>query len=109
MITAFAKAAFLLGNNTYLDAAVRAEEFISKYLTDETGRLLVRWRDGEAANLGQLDDYSFYALSLLELYNATFKLSYLKKALEIAREMMRLFEDRKKVAITSTPRTASSL
>ena len=96
MITAFAKAAFLLGNNTYLDAAVRAEEFISKYLTDETGRLLVRWRDGEAANLGQLDDYSFYALSLLELYNATFKLSYLKKALEIAREMMRLFEDREK-------------
>jgi len=93
MISTLAKASFLLGEKSYLDAAVRAESFISEYLTDKTGRLLVRWRDGEAANLGQLDDYSFYALCLLELYNATFDASYLKKALRIAGETMRLFED----------------
>jgi len=93
MISAFARAALLLGSKAYLETAIRAEKFISEFLTDKSGRLLVRWRDGEAANLGQLDDYAFYALSLIELYDATFDLSYLKKALEIAREMIRLFED----------------
>ncbi|NLL45275.1 MAG: thioredoxin domain-containing protein [Clostridiales bacterium] len=93
MISAFARAALFLDNDSYLQAAKNAEAFISEKLTDDSGRLLIRWREGEAANLGQLDDYSFYALSLLELYDATFEASYLKKALSIVREMIRLFED----------------
>jgi len=95
MISAFARASFLLDDTSYLDAAKKAESFISKNLTDESGRLLIRWRDGESANLGQLDDYSFYALCLLELYDATFEICYLEKAMRISQEMLSLFEDPK--------------
>jgi len=93
MITAFSKAAMLLDIPRYLEAAKMAEQFIAKKLTEKSGRLLIRWRDGEAANLGQLDDYAFYALSLLELYDATFEIYYLQKALRITEEMIRLFAD----------------
>ena len=44
----------------YVDMAVRAEEFIRTALV-RNGRLLVRYRDGEAAGEGKLDDYACYS------------------------------------------------
>ena len=63
-------------------------------MADERGRLMLRWREGEAAQAGQLDDYAVYSLSLIELYRLTFDVFYLQKALERARQMVELFEDR---------------
>lgn len=93
MIAAFSKTGRILDDPDYLEAAKKAQRFINQYLTDEQGRLMIRWRDGEAANAGQLDDYAFYTFSLLELYDSTFDPYYLKEAIRIADIMLSLFFD----------------
>lgn len=92
MILALARAGWLLGNPIYTKAAKDAERFIEKYLTDENHDLKLRYR-GEAANDGQLDDYAFYALSLIELYKSTYETKYLGKAVVIAERMLHHFWD----------------
>ncbi len=93
IITALAKASQILDNQSYLQSAETAAKFIADNLTDKNGRLHVRWRDGEAAHAGQLDDYAFYCLALLELYRATFNAEYLEKAVFFAGQMISGFFD----------------
>jgi uncharacterized protein YyaL (SSP411 family) len=93
MIMALAKAAKALNKPEYAQAARRASDFIGKELRREDGRLLARYRDGEAAFLGYLDDYAFYVWGLIELYEATFEVELLELAVELNAEMLRLFWD----------------
>ena len=90
---ALARAGQALGEQRYLDAAISAHRFIQRTMTDENGRLLLRWRDGEAAHAGQLEDYAVYALALLELYGAGYDISFLREAIHRAEQMVELFED----------------
>ena len=92
-IFALAKAGQVLGEEQYLKAAMKAHQFICKEMTDENDRLYLRWRDGEAANAGQLDDYAMYTLALLELYLVTFDVAYLQESIHRAEQMVALFED----------------
>ena len=78
-------------NDRYRQAAERGAAFIEKHLTDGTGRLYLRYREGEAAHKGLLDDYAFYAYGLLALYEATFDLRYLARAAELAEMILRWF------------------
>lgn len=94
MIIALAKAGQVLGEKQYLRAAMKAHRFICEEMTDENDRLYLRWRNGEAANAGQLDDYGVYTLALLELYRVTFEAVYLQEAVHRAAQMIELFEDR---------------
>lgn len=93
MIAALAKAGWLFDNPGYIQAARNACSFIKTALTDEHGELKLRWREGEAANDGQLDDYAFYAYAMLELYNATYETEYLQQAIRMAEQMLDNFED----------------
>lgn len=93
MISAMAKAGRLLNKPVYLEAAKKAQTFIEENLTDNSGELMIRWRKGEGAHTGQLDDYAFYAFALLEMYSATFKVYYLQRAERIAEKMLDLFLD----------------
>ncbi|GGA56833.1 thioredoxin domain-containing protein [Kroppenstedtia guangzhouensis] len=93
MIAAFAKGARVLGNKSYAEAAEKSASFILKRLRDENGRLLARYRDGEAAIPGYVDDYAFLVWGLIELYEATFRPRYLQSALELTQEMLELFGD----------------
>ena len=92
-IIALARAGEALRGKRYLDAAIRARKFIQNRMTDEKDRLYLRWRDGEAAYAGQLDDYGVYSLALLELYRITLDVAYLEEAIQRARQMVTLFED----------------
>jgi len=92
MIAAFAKAGFALHEPRYLQAAEKAHRFLSQNLKNGT-RLFVRFREGEAAHNGQLDDYAFYAFALLAMYETTFDVAYLMESIQIAQEMLRLFFD----------------
>ncbi len=94
MIIALARASRALGENRYLDGAIKAQQFIRREMTDENDRLYLRWRDGEAANAGQLEDYGVYSLALLELYRVTFDAAYLQEAIHRAEQMVNLFEDK---------------
>jgi len=94
MIAALAKAGLVLDDSRYLDAAERAVNFIASYLTDQDGRLLARWRDGQSDYPGKLEDYAFYAWGLLELYGATFCIQYLAESQRLAGLLLDFFFDR---------------
>ncbi|MFL0269883.1 thioredoxin domain-containing protein [Candidatus Clostridium radicumherbarum] len=95
MIAALSYGGRVLKNNNYIDAARSAVKFIFKNLVREDSRLLARYRDGEAAHLGYLEDYAFLIWGLIELYESTFETEYLSKALELNSEMLILFSDEK--------------
>jgi uncharacterized protein YyaL (SSP411 family) len=64
-----------------------------KHLTREDGRLLHRYREGESAIAGTIEDYAFFIHGLFDLYEATFNPEYLREARRLANEMLRLFWD----------------
>ena len=92
-MAALARAGLVLDEPRYLDAARQTAEFLAEKLTTSDGRLLARWRDGDAAHPGKLDDYAFLAYGLLELYSATFDASYLTRAVGLADCLLKLFFD----------------
>lgn len=93
MIMALAKAAKALNKPEYAEAARRASDFIARELRREDGRILARYREGEAAYLGYVDDYAFYVWGLIELYEATFDIELLQLAVELNADMLTLFWD----------------
>ena len=93
---ALAKAGQVLEEPSYLHAAIHIHDFIESKMVTENDRLYLRYRDGDAAYVGQLEDYAVYALALLELYRATFDAKYLQAAIHRAKQMVELFEDKNK-------------
>ena len=93
-IAALARAGRILGESRYAQAAGKAVSFIRGRMTDEKDRLYLRWCDGEAAYAGQLDDYAVYTLALIELYQATFEIGYLREAVRRGEQMILLFEEK---------------
>lgn len=93
MTMAFALAARILGDDRYLQAAADNVNFVRNHMTGEGGRLWHRWRDGDAAHAGQLDDYAVWGLALFELYQVTLDPDYLKEAVFYTGQMINLFED----------------
>jgi hypothetical protein len=94
MIAALALGKNILGAAEYLTAAEKAADFLGKELRDDQGRLLRRYRDGEAALPAYLDDYAFLVSGLLNLYEAGFKVEYLTLAIDLTRRMIDLFRDK---------------
>lgn len=93
MIAALALGGRAFHSDEYIKAAEAAYGFIQRNLVRGDGRLLARYRDGESAFPAYLDDYAFLVWGLIELYRATFKTGYLKRALELNRDMLDLFWD----------------
>jgi len=109
MIAAFAKAYRILGNETYLDVAQNATEFLLKSLTDGAGGLCVRFRDGETSGKGSADDYTFFIWALLELYDATFHADYLEQAVHFNKKLLDDFWDEKDGGFFLTAKNAEHL
>ena len=108
-ILALARAGRALADERYSGAAIRAARFIEDSMTDGRNRLFLRWRDGEAAHAGQLEDYAVYALALTELYRLTFDPVYLQNAIQRARRMVELFEDKERGGYFITASDAEQL
>ena len=83
MISAFARGAQTLDDNRYLEAALRAAEFVYSQLYDASRKRLARsFRHGRSVD-GFADDYAFVIQGLLDLYEASFDIRWLKFALEL--------------------------
>jgi len=93
MIVALAKAAQVFDDPQYRDAAEKAARFVMSNMRSGDGRLLHRFRDGEAAMPAFVDDYAYFVWGLLELYEATFDTEYLKSAIELNDQMLAHFWD----------------
>ncbi|MEN3037834.1 MAG: thioredoxin domain-containing protein, partial [Candidatus Kryptonium sp.] len=92
MICAFARAYSVLRNENYLNIAKNSADFILKNLLKD-GKLLHRFRDGEAKINAYLDDYAFLIWGLIELYEASFETKYLRNAIVLTEKMIQLFWD----------------
>ena len=93
MIAALAQGARVLQEPSYADSAARAVDFIFSKMVDAGGRLYHRYRGGEAAFAGNLDDYAFLVHGLLEMYETSFEVRHLKRALALTRQVLVHFHD----------------
>jgi len=93
MIAALAKAARALDEPAFAKAAKEAAELVLEKMRDGRGRLLHRYREGEARIPAMLTDYAFMAWGMIELYEATFETRYLRSALSLTEDMQEHFWD----------------
>lgn len=93
MIAALARAGSILGEPAYLRAAEQAAEFILEHLYSDKKELLHRYCDGQNAIPAHLDDYAFLAWGMIELYEATFKSTYLAQARGLMKDAVDIFWD----------------
>jgi hypothetical protein len=109
MVSALARGGQALGEAEYVATAGLTADFILAKLRNSEGRLLRRYRDGEAAIPAFADDYAFLARGLLDLYAATLEPKRLGQAVELADELARLFQDEKSGGLYETARDAEQL
>jgi uncharacterized protein YyaL (SSP411 family) len=109
MIAALARGAQVLGEERYAKAARGAAGFVMDRMRGSDGRLLHRYRDGEAAVQANLDDYAFLVWALLELYEATFETRHFALALELQAQQLHHFWDEVDGAFFFTPDNGEEL
>ncbi len=94
MITAFAEAGDIFGNDQYINAAIRAADFLWKAQRSDTGNL---WRvnlDGKPSIIARQDDHANFGEALLALYDVTDDQKWLERAIVITDEMIVRFSDK---------------
>jgi hypothetical protein len=95
MISAFAKGYAVLGKTEYLHAAIRAAEFIKNNLYNQEKCVLTRnFREGPSAIAGFADDYAFLIQGLIDIFEATLDIKWLRWTLELQRTHDALFYDK---------------
>ena len=93
MIATLANAARALRDPVLAERATRAAAFVWTALRADDGSLLRRWRDGDAAGAGQLDDYAYFAHGCLELFLATHDPVWLDRAAQVTHVLTTRFWD----------------
>ncbi len=99
MLSAFARAYAVLGDETYRAAAEKNVKFIQDKLWEpgsgkSAGTLYHRWRDGERDDVELLEGYAFLLAGVTELYEATLQSQHLDFAVALAEAMLARFFDR---------------
>lgn len=94
MISAFAKAGFVFDKKRYTDIADRAATFVLNNLYHK-GRLYRSYNDGRASHNAYLSDYAFFISSLIDLYESTFDVGWLEKAISLDSTLEMYYEDKK--------------
>jgi len=92
MVASLAKGACVLGEPKYAQSAARAADFVLTHLRQD-GRLLRTHRAGRSRLTGFLSDYAFFIEGLLNLYEATFDLSWLTEADLLTRQSIAHYYD----------------
>jgi len=94
-ISGFACAYQALQDERYLSAATRSADFILSTLVKKgtSPMLYRRYRDGDVAIAGNLEDYSFLIAGLLDLYESSFDNRWISASIMLAEEMVALLWD----------------
>lgn len=96
MIAALARCGTVLNDDDLISRAVKCVQFIEAHIVPEAGRLLHRWREGEAAIAGMLDDYAYMIMGLLALHEATGEENYCSWAMSLTQTVLAEFRDEKR-------------
>ena len=102
-VAGFSKAGVALGRKDLIKTARKTADFLLERMFDKEGRLLHRFKDGEAEIPAFLEDYAYLIWGLTELYFATFELRYLEKAKELAEFTLEHFWDEENLGFFQTP------
>ncbi|HSK72402.1 MAG TPA: hypothetical protein VK892_11935, partial [Pyrinomonadaceae bacterium] len=94
MLQAFAEAGAILERDDFLEIARKNADFILENLQKD-GRLLRTWKDGKAKLNAYLEDYANFAEGLIELYQVSGEIKYLKEAKRLADTMLEEYWDEK--------------
>lgn len=92
MITAFAKGYRVTNDIRYLNAAKDCISFIEKNLFAD-GKLLRTYKNGTAKIDGYLDDYSYFANALLDVFEIEPDLAYLQMSSKLGSHLISHFWD----------------
>ena len=92
-IAALAQAGRVFDNQTYVQGAKTAMQFILNSMRSDDKGLFHRYRSGDAAIPGFADDYAFIIHALIELYQTTFDEQYLVNALKLNGYFFEHFRD----------------
>jgi hypothetical protein len=84
LISAFSNGGAILESEEFQQVAADTADFILTKLRKPDGRLLRRWRNGEAAINAFAEDYAYLSRGLLDLYHASLDARRLQQALELA-------------------------
>ena len=109
MIAALSQGARVLDKPEYAAAAEKSAQFILTRMQADDDRLFHRFREGELAVEAQAADYAFLIHGLLNLYQATFNLSYAEKAAALQEKMLADFWDPDKGGFYSTANEGEAL
>jgi uncharacterized protein YyaL (SSP411 family) len=94
MISSLARGGIILHEARYSAAAEKAAGFIRDHLYDAKTHELSRvYRNGPSAVAGFLEDYAYYVESLIDLYEASLDVQWLRLALDLQTTQDRLFGD----------------
>jgi uncharacterized protein YyaL (SSP411 family) len=109
MISALARGYQVTGERRYLTAAVRAAGFLLEKQVQDDGRILRVHCRGESKIAGVLEDYAYFAASLLDLYETCFDTAYLRHARMMADRLVAEFYDPETDTFFSAPAGDPSL
>ncbi|MDS0276941.1 thioredoxin domain-containing protein [Halomicroarcula sp. S1AR25-4] len=109
MISALAEGAVVLDDG-YADVAADALGFVRKHLWDEESqRLQRRYKDGDVAIDGYLEDYAFLARGAFDLFEATGNVDHLDFAMALAEAITDAFWDEGEETLYFTPTGGEAL
>lgn len=110
MISALSAGARVFEEPRYEAAAKRAAQLILTKLYDpKSAKLLRRYRAGDAAIPGFLDDYAYFAQAMIDLYETTFDPADLETALRVTTAQRAIFEDQQRGGFHDAVSTDSGL
>ncbi|MFN4218072.1 MAG: thioredoxin domain-containing protein [Candidatus Bipolaricaulia bacterium] len=92
MVSAFARAHQILGHEEYLRAAQDAAHFCLTHLCQDGG-LQRSYKDGQAKLNAYLEDYAFFVIGLLDLYEADPDPQWIEKTKSLSTTMIEKFWD----------------
>ena len=95
-ISGYAKAARWGLGKKYASRAEMIWGFLQTNLLREDGTPRHRWRGGKRDEAHLLEDYAGVLQALLDLHQATLRGEYLIKAVNLAKKMLEIFEDRER-------------
>lgn len=96
MIRGFADAGRILENESYVQTAEKAADFVLKSLRDENGRLYRTYTNGQAQLNGYLTDYANLIDGLIAIHRANGQQRWLEEAVALQKVQDQWFEDTEK-------------
>ena len=109
MLAGLSQAARVFNDSTIRAAADKAAGFITNNMVAANGKLQHLYKDQETSIIGTVDDYAFSVFGLIEAYQTTGKVVYLKTAIKINSYLLANFWDKKHGGLFITDESAEKL